>query len=542
MSELNDIVIVNISRETTAISQAGFGVIAIISEFSTTKTTTVFDRYRYYASLAEMTSDGWGVYDPEYKAAQIIFSQSPKVPRIMIGRIDSGDASISAGLDQIQIAQQDWYGVNAIGSKETKVIFDADLITGNLIDFTINGEVVTQVPFNTSHAQTMSDIKTQIEADITNSSAIIDTDDPDGRTLLIKVEGKLASVEVVVTAGASQAGSVITNSTTKIEFDADFVSGNSIVFTIDGLAITAVPWNTSQVQTMDDLKAQIETDLSTAIATIDASDGNTRTLLIDVNEKVAAVSVAITGGISQPEETITTNINDVYKEFAAWVETQRKLFFLASSSEDIKGQGTDDIISQMKALNYDRTLSQYHTDSQGDQVPSYIESGLPGKLFPEEPGSVNWAYKTIAGVTSYNLDSAERTNILDKNGNIYTQTAGVDITENGRMASGEWVDVIRGLDWLEARLQEAVFSELVNSKKIPYTDDGVTVIGGIVEGVLNKAVAQGILVAGSIVVTTPLVADIDLTDKANRILPDVEFTANLQGAINTVVINGTVTL
>lgn len=542
MSSLNDIVTVNITRQTTAVSRASFGTIAIISEFETTKTTTVFDRYRYYADLTEMSNDGWGADDFEYKAAQVALAQNPKVTRIMVGRIDSADANVEAGLNAIQTAQSDWYGVVAIGAQETKVIFDADLITGNLIDFTINDVAVTQVPFNTSHSQTMADIKTQIETDITNSSVTIDTRDPDSRTLLVKVEGKQASVSTVVTGGASQAGSIVNNSTTKVVFDADFVASNSIVFTINGTAITAVPYNASQSTTMDDLKAQIETDLSTAIATIDASDGNTRTMLIDVDKKVAAVSVEITGGISQPGSVISTNVTDIYKDVAAWTETQKKIFFLSSSLEDIKGPDTDDIISYMKSQNYDRTLSTYNNVAQGDEVPEWFESGWPGKTFPSDPGSINWAYKTISGITSYELTSSERTNILNKYGNIYTSTAGVDITEQGRVASGEWVDVIRGIDWIESRLQEDIFAALVNSDKIPYTDEGATIIGGIVEAVLNEAAANGILIAGSIDVTVPEVADISSTDKANRILPDVEFTALLQGAINSVEIQGTVSL
>jgi len=44
----------------------------------------------------------------------------------------------------------------------------------------------------------------------------------------------------------------------------------------------------------------------------------------------------------------------------------------------------------------------------------------------------------------------------------------------------------------------------------------------------------------SIVVTVPKVANISSTDKANRNFPNVSFLARVQGAVNTVVINGTV--
>jgi uncharacterized phage protein gp47/JayE len=86
-----------------------------------------------------------------------------------------------------------------------RVIFDDDFVTGNLITFSVNGFPVTPVPFNTDQATTMDDIKTQIEADVSNTSVTIFPDDPDTRTLLITYTGNLIIIVTVsVTGGASQ--------------------------------------------------------------------------------------------------------------------------------------------------------------------------------------------------------------------------------------------------------------------------------------------------------------------------------------------------
>lgn len=86
-----------------------------------------------------------------------------------------------------------------------KVVFSDDFITGNNIDFMINGIVVTTVPFNTDHSTTMADIKTQIEADVSDSTVEIDTQDVNERTLLITVTIlDIVSVQLSVTSGASQ--------------------------------------------------------------------------------------------------------------------------------------------------------------------------------------------------------------------------------------------------------------------------------------------------------------------------------------------------
>ena len=56
-SDLDGIIDITISRESTAVAKASFGVIAIFSEFATSKTTPAFDRYRDYNSLSEIAGE-----------------------------------------------------------------------------------------------------------------------------------------------------------------------------------------------------------------------------------------------------------------------------------------------------------------------------------------------------------------------------------------------------------------------------------------------------------------------------------------------------
>lgn len=63
-----------------------------------------------------------------------------------------------------------------------------------------------------------------------------------------------------------------------------------------------------------------------------------------------------------------------------------------------------------------------------------------------------------------------------KTANFYSEVGGVNITQEGKVASGEWIDIIIGTDWLEARLRESVYSALVNNRKIPYDDTGIAMI------------------------------------------------------------------
>ena len=155
MSDINQIVQVNITRQSASASLPGFGVPAIIAQFLASKTSTAFTRARYYFSTAEMLLDGWQVTDSVYLAAVAIFSQPVKVPKLMVGRLDAGDASIAEGLDAIRAEQDDWYAYGIVEQRGVKFTLSTDLITGNVVASTINGVTVASVTHATSHAATM---------------------------------------------------------------------------------------------------------------------------------------------------------------------------------------------------------------------------------------------------------------------------------------------------------------------------------------------------------------------------------------------------
>ena len=172
-----------------------------------------------------------------------------------------------------------------------------------------------------------------------------------------------------------------------------------------------------------------------------------------------------------------------------------------------------------------------------------MEAAWMGKIFPLEPGQATWKFKTLAGITATNLSSSERSAVLGRNGNLMTEIGGVDITEEGTMASGEFIDVIRGVDWIHARIQERVFTLLVNTSKVPYTNAGITMVENEVRAVLSEATLNGILSEDEpYTVTVPNVLDIAQPDKATRCLPDVKFSGVLAGAIHKVKIQGVVTV
>lgn len=229
-------------------------------------------------------------------------------------------------------------------------------------------------------------------------------------------------------------------------------------------------------------------------------------------------------------------------DVAAWaLSSGRKIFVVQSTDTDALASGTvaGSLVGELKAENNSRTAIIYHAAAKETEC---ADAAWIGNCAPFEPGSQTWAYKTLSGVSADALTSTQEGILEANNANRYTSVAGVSITRNGKVSSGEYIDIQIGIDWLNARLAENVYSLLVNSRKVPYDDTGIQLVVGQVESTLNGAARLGILQAGTIVVTAPLYSEIPQADKLARNLPDVKFTALLLGAVHTVEIQGTVSL
>lgn len=237
---------------------------------------------------------------------------------------------------------------------------------------------------------------------------------------------------------------------------------------------------------------------------------------------------------------------------ADWVEANKKFFIAGSADANIIDQNlATDITSIAYYVNSNslgRTAVIYNAGAAADGV----EAALFGKILPLDPGTYTAMFKTFAGVAVDTLTSTQSTNALAKNANVYQLIGGVNISREGKVGGGEYIDVIIFIDWLQARIQESVYATLVKLPKVPYTNPGILSIrdavdqplavgqnrGGISPTLFNADDVQ----IGGYVITVPALANISSADKTARFLQNVNFTAWLAGAIHSVRINGVVTL
>lgn len=218
--------------------------------------------------------------------------------------------------------------------------------------------------------------------------------------------------------------------------------------------------------------------------------------------------------------TSTVQDTDVVETLAEWVEAQQKMY--AFSTDDLE------LAASIEDKGYDRTFFVVHEEPE-----SYPAEGWVGRCAPEDPGSITWNYKTIAGVSTSGFDAEE---VRALNGNTYIEQHGQRHMFDGRVASGEWIDVIRSQDFLYTRIDESVFGTLLRAKKVPYTNTGIAMIEAAIEAPIKQAANNGMIAEedGEYLyeITVPRRSDTTVNDRAQRLLPDIEAVVTLSGSVH----------
>ena len=229
---------------------------------------------------------------------------------------------------------------------------------------------------------------------------------------------------------------------------------------------------------------------------------------------------------------------------AAWAETVSKKFAVT----DVTVAST--LRVALEGLGYENTIYFYHPLVSA--VDQYIDAAFIGAMSPKDPGTYTAKFKTLIGITADSLSTTDSNTIKNTGGNTYEELGGRSIVLNGKMVGGASWDLVLFVDWLTARMTESVYEGLVNSEKIPYTDEGIEIISNKIEVPLKTGQNRGAISPltfddnkvqdGGYTITVPRQQDIPLADKQSRVLRDVEFVAWYTGAIESVIINGVVTL
>jgi hypothetical protein len=439
MSDIEQIIDVQVSRESTAVTQAGFGVMMFLDLHKRFN-----ERAAEYSNLAAMVSAGFEVTDKAYLAASVYFGQPISPTKIVIGRQAAADVQV--------------------------ITYLAAAGAGEVYTATIDGEVFTYT-------------STGVETAIVVAA---------GMEALVNASGTLA-----------------------VTHD-DAAADGTATLTPD---VALTPYTLKLSSNITDALTTTET-LTDALGLVDAASDFY--------------------GISA-----YTHLEADILEVSAYANAGKFIYGYSTANATDKTTALTAIGGQLETLAYDRSFGTWDEEAGvgNNDATEYPEAAWMGDRFPTAPGSSTWMFKTLSGISVDNLTTIESTNLRNKSINTYETIGGVNITREGKVASGEYIDVIRGVDWLESRMEERIYSRFVNLPKIPYTNAGIAIIEAEVRAQLQEAVTAGVIDGEqAIIVTVPKISQISVNDRANRILPAITFEAKLAGAIHKATVRGTVTV
>lgn len=233
---------------------------------------------------------------------------------------------------------------------------------------------------------------------------------------------------------------------------------------------------------------------------------------------------------------------------AAIEATGNKLYFVSTdqaSALTTLSASPADIAGKLEDLNYSRTAHIWHQDAD----TAFVEARFVGKNAPFDAGSVTWANVQLSGVTPSKqangnlLTGTQKNNLEARNSNFIDDYRTVSIVRLGRLASGEYIDVIRGMDWQIEEITVNMSNLLINQAggKVTFDNQGINRVKSNLTTSLQRGVDRNFIQEG-FKVFVPDAANVSVADKAARILNDVTFEATLSGAIHDVVISGSLSL
>ena len=253
-------------------------------------------------------------------------------------------------------------------------------------------------------------------------------------------------------------------------------------------------------------------------------------------------------------------VNADYLAIADYIEAASIRHYHACTSQEgavISAVDTTSLPYLLKAGGYDRSMCQYSSFSPYAAV-SYMARILTTNWNGNNT-TITEMFKQEPTVTGENLSVSQMAALLSKNCNVFIKyNNGTTIIQPGMSASGQFTDTIVGVDWFAIKLQTDVYNLLYTSNKIPQSDEGMHIIGTVIESDCLAAVNNGLFAPGTwtlpgfgaikygdflakgFYVYQPPIALQSPADRARRLSVPFQIAAKLAGAVHEAVLSVTV--
>ena len=191
-----------------------------------------------------------------------------------------------------------------------------------------------------------------------------------------------------------------------------------------------------------------------------------------------------------------------------------------------------------------RTVLFYCDATEDAPVPV---AALVGEAAGHEAGSITYKNLILKGIAPQELTDAQIEAIHKKGGITFVAKAGDNVTSEGIVAGGEYIDVVDSEDYIIQQLTYETQKVLNNAGKVPYDNNGIGLLESVAKNVLHRAYGNG-MIADNEDGTPGYWVDYALReatkeeDRAKRKYLGGKFGFALAGAIHTVEVTGTITV
>lgn len=263
-------------------------------------------------------------------------------------------------------------------------------------------------------------------------------------------------------------------------------------------------------------------------------------------DAIVAISDDWYGLVLADDQKTDQNILDA----AAWIEAREKMFFIDYNSPgDTVVGDTASVAYQLFAANYNRTSYIWrNTADASDGFDASAAARYFTVSFSGTNTTITGKFKSLPGCTAQEISATQLAGLQEKNANVLIMQRGTPVYIDGRQSSGEWSDIIHGMDALSEQIRVNVFNLMTNTNKIPYTDQGVGLIITEVNNALDQFTRNGYLASilddqnnvqpAYTPATAIPVAQVPVNDRAQRVSPDISWTARIGNAVHYVEIQG----
>lgn len=190
-----------------------------------------------------------------------------------------------------------------------------------------------------------------------------------------------------------------------------------------------------------------------------------------------------------------------------------------------------------------RSVLFYCTATEAAPVPV---AALVGETAGRDAGSFTYKNMILKGIEPQELSDAQVTAIHEKGGITFLTKAGDNVTSEGKVAGGEYIDIIDSEDYIIQQLAFKSQQVLNAADKIPFDNNGIALLESVAVDVLQTAYNGGMIATATdgtpeYSVSYALRSATTEEDRAKRRYMGGKFSFAMAGAIHESTVTGTIT-